>query len=154
MKRKMSDLKIVLTIFLVFFLLFGVIFTIVSSAIGKKTQKDREVCTSRTEGVVVDVLKESVAEMHDTSDIPSYSYFPVVEYKAGSGTIRKRDFFGGKKDDFAIGDKVTVFYDPLNPEHFYLDGKLAGTTIRVFRFVGIGMLAAAAVVGFFVARLR
>ena len=149
----MSDLRVVLTIFLIVLLGFGIIFTIVSVVITKKTQRDVEACTARAEGTVVDILQKTM-QLHDPEDVPRYSYYPVVKYKAGSGTVRKQSFVGGKKDTYVIGDKVTVFYDPLDPEHFYLEGNNSGTVIRVFRFVGIGMLAAAAVVGFFVARLR
>ena len=49
-----------------------------------------------------------------------YRYQPIVSFDTGSGIVQGPDAWDMKKDDFSIGDHVTVRYDPDNPNIFYI----------------------------------
>lgn len=144
----MSDTQIILTFCLLIIILFGIVFTIVSIITSEKYHERKKNCTIKTEGTVKDIKREWIAEMHDPRDYGMCTLFPVVEYKAASKTYRVEYSVGtGKEDKYVIGKKVTVFYNPTNPEHIYLEGDGTEKIVLVFRFVGIGMLVIAAILG-------
>lgn len=142
----MINKRTILTVTLLATIFVGITFTVISVVISDKTQNDTEMCTARTEGTVVDILQDTI-EPRDIGETRRFYYYPVVEYMAGSETIRKQSSVGGDKDTYEIGDRVEIFYDPDDPEHFCLEGNTSTILTSVFRFVGIGMLVTATVLG-------
>ena len=128
-------------------LFIGIIFAIVFLLLRNKNQKDVKLCTSYTEGTIVDVILESMDSIKSVDHTSTASFFPVIEYVVEGKTIKKRGFYGqAKREAFTIGEKVPMFYDPTNPEHFYLKNDPSSQKLaRIFLIVSIIILTFAAI---------
>jgi len=82
----------------------------------------------RAEGQVVSMESSS-------SSNNSYTYYPVVAFDAGSaGRMRFKDRFGSNPPSYSTGQKVTVIYDPANPQTASIDhgiGNWLGSVLSV-----------------------
>ena len=132
-----------------FFILFpgiwalvGAIFTAIGVGITTNRRRKEQLCTMYTQGTVVDVVRRV---NHSTSS-SSVSWHPVFSYYAGGQQIERESHFGSSKPRFAVGQAVQVYYDPYDPERYYVPEesvvKLLG---RIFTWVGIGCFAMAAI---------
>jgi len=95
----------------------------------------------KTEATVKELVE--IARVHGLND-----YFPVLEYTTNEGVlITKKSYVGyDKKHAQQVGDKVTIVYDPDNPEAILIDQgtdkywKLLGALILGVAFAGAGLL--------------
>ena len=121
--------------------LIGVIFTAIGVGITRNRRRKEQLCTMYTTGTVVDVVRR----VSHSSGSSSVSWHPVFSYYAGGQQIVKESHFGNSKPQFTVGQTVQVYYDPYDPECYYVAeesiGKLLG---RIFTWVGIACLAVAA----------
>ena len=68
---------------------------------------------------------ETSGEVIKIEAIPSgkddiYLYQLIVSFDTGSGTVEGADACYMKKDDFSVGDHVTIRYNPDKPSVFYV----------------------------------
>ena len=71
-------------------------------------------CRNETSGEVIKI--EAIPSGKD--DI--YLYQLIVSFDTGSGTVEGADACYMKKDDFSVGDHVTIRYNPDKPSVFYV----------------------------------
>ena len=71
-------------------------------------------CRNETSGEVIKI--EAIPSGKD--DI--YLYQLIVSFDTGSGTVQGADAWYMKKDDFSVGDHVTIRYNPDKPSVFYV----------------------------------
>lgn len=116
----------------------GLIFLLVSLGIKNYIKKKIKTCTFETIGTIID-LKRRVS---GSAGSVQTSYHPVIQYSTEYGkSIVKESSFGGSEARYKIGQTIRVFYDPSNPEEFYLpDDNIAKIVTLVFSLVGIGMI--------------
>jgi hypothetical protein len=56
------------------------------------------------------------------SDLPFVSYHAMVQFPSGDGqTVTHEDVLGFSRPSFRVGQEVTVFYDPKEPQHAMID---------------------------------
>lgn len=75
---------------------------------------------ARTSGTVVRLDRSSGSD--------GASYHPIVQYRAGDGSlVESRSSFGkGRSSTLQPGTPVTVFYDPAKPRRMAIDGYATG----------------------------
>ena len=138
----------------------GIAIALLGRYVNKK-QKVMEVsCTAQTAGKVVDIeCRESVREEEDPvhpddpmmrRKVTEIHYVPIYEFTINGTVKRKPSTVGSVHQTANIGQQVTVFYNPSDPEKYYVaedkDGRNAGT---VFVVVG-AVIAAVGVILLFV----
>lgn len=130
----------------------GLVFFIVGLALYFVNRKLRQNCTQKVSGTVAHVLHETVSsDTCSSSDIRTYSYFPVYEYSFSGKTFRKRSFIGTAKPEVQEGDHVILMVNPDNPEEFFCPAEKRKIIQNLFLGIGIGLLilAVAAVIVLF-----
>ena len=104
---------------------------------------------ARAAGVVVGLVRHAPRRRGGAA-----SWHPVVEFRAGARTCRFEDGTGYRKDEFAVGERVDVLFDPDDPVRFHLDKLFdvgcAGD--RTMIAVGAVWFVLAALIAFFVSR--
>ena len=94
-------------------------------------------CAAKAPGVVTEIRQTTSRGGKGTS----VSYTPVFAYSV-EGVQYVREGSGGSK--FSVGDSVTVFYDPSEPERFYIleEGKSTAPLIAVSALGAVLMIIA------------
>lgn len=97
-------------------------------------------CTAQTSGVVSDIERTEKIEKDDNGkEETTYVYYPVYTYTVDGSEISKRASTGSGLKRFKIGQAVTVFYNPANPDQYYVkEDKLSAR--GGFLIMGIGVL--------------
>ena len=130
--------------------LIGIVFFIIGTSIRRNRKKKERICTSQTYGKVVDLVRR---ESRDSDGNYSASWHPVFEYHIGGSTFLKESNFGRSQAKFAIGQIVDIYYDPENPNQFYVpEETLPNTLGTIFAAVGIVAILVAVTVAFVVMR--
>ena len=106
--------------------LIGVIFTAIGVGITRNRRRKEQLCTMYTTGTVVDVVRR----VSHSSGSSSVSWHPVFSYYAGGQQIVKESHFGNSKPQFTVGQTVQVYYDPYDPERYYVAERSAITWQR------------------------
>ena len=79
-------------------------------------------CTSVTSGTVVEVRQKRVTRRAD-DNAERTKYSPVYEFRAGDKVVRKTDGSSSvKRNEFIVGKRATIYYNPSDPETFYVKG--------------------------------
>jgi hypothetical protein len=76
------------------------------------------------EGRVVENRSKQVSprRTNGTSDLSFVSYHAIVQFPSRDGrTVTHEDVLGFSSPSFGVGQEVTVFYDPEEPEHAMID---------------------------------
>ena len=89
------------------------------------------------EATIVDIKKEDMGTNAD--GYTEFSYTVYVDYTDEFGNTHKRIEYPIHEDDMVVGNKITIKYDPNNPEKIVLDNSLISNII--FLVVGIGAIA-------------
>lgn len=131
---KKSRGKIFLIIFLIFFSLgFGILGTVmVRSAYAKE-----RVCSASAEGMVVGY--------RDSSRNNKHRYSPIVEYRADHQIFTGETNIWFNYRPFEEGEYVSVYYNPEEPEDFYIKQYDLPATYKmgaIFLLVALGIPAA------------
>ena len=115
------------------FLFVGLVFVAAAAGIGRSRTKKRERCTAQTVGKVADMRKISHSESDGTT---SYSWHAVYTYYANGTNYEKFSSFGTSKPKFELGQSVVIFYDPEDPESYYVEEENWGKLLKIFGVVG------------------
>jgi len=87
------------------------------------------------EATIVDIIKE---EMGTNADgYTEFSYTVYVDYTDKDGNTHSRIEYPTHEDDMVVGNKITVEYDPSNPDIIILDNSLLLNII----FIVVGLSA-------------
>lgn len=134
----MDDKTLFIVIFGSVFCGLGLVFSLVALGIKGSLKNKLKNCTSQTSGTIIDLKRHSSGSSgnHQTS------YHPVIQFVTENGkTIVKESSFGGSKTRYQIGQNIKLFYNPDNPDEFYMpDDNIPKILTLVFSLVGIGMI--------------
>jgi len=108
------------------FISVGVLFTY---GVPKIISIDTELCTQKTAGNVVELFKTE----------KDY-YYPVFEFSDKEGkVIKKKSGSGSNIPAFNKGDSVEIFYNPANPDDFFVPGE-NDDLLYAFKMIGLVFL--------------
>lgn len=104
-----------LTIVLVIFTLVATVFLSVGIMLKHEATYLKRVCTEYTDAEIIDISR------HKNSEGDTY-YNPVISFFDGNETKIKTSKVGTGHRDFEIGDTLTVHYNPINSDEYYIEG--------------------------------
>ena len=133
--------KTVIVIIMMVFFFVGTVLLCVGLGVVITDKKKRNNCTIKTTGTVVKMEMETTTP--SVSEAPIVSWYPTFEYSAHGNKINKRSNIGGPKDDLFVGQIVTVYYNPANPNEYYV----VEQNTRLFEVVFIGIAAVCLLIG-------
>jgi len=94
----------------------SVIFTVMGINTLNRRSYLTKVCTEQAVGIVYD-FKVSGAVIDDEDGYQDYrTYMPLFEYEVNGVVYTLESDFGTKEKRFKIGQEITVYYNPENPE--------------------------------------
>ena len=102
----------------------GVIFLIVALIMILLRYRKHKNCTASVGGRVVRYVRRRVSSsgFGGSGDVPSWSYFPIVEFVTHDGIlVRQTSNYGESRE--GESRNVVVCYNPKKPEEFYLQGR-------------------------------
>lgn len=134
----MIDERRILLLAAAVLLLVGLTFGCVSIAIAVSRKNKRKACTRRTKGVVTNMERRRISG--SMGDAPMLSWFPTFTYEANGHTIEKTSLYGAAKQNFYIDQKVTVFYNPQNPNEYFVQEEDVAGIQKIFLAVSIVLL--------------
>lgn len=100
----------------------GCLFLAAAIALVCKMRHDEENCNVGTPATVVGFSSKEITNM-DTDDMrntKSTLYFPIFEFPVDGSMKRVTSSNGNGKMKFEIGQTVDLFYDPSDPDCFYV----------------------------------
>ena len=107
-----------MNIFLGMFILVGIIFFTIGITILNKRKKKEKNCIMKTNGKVVDIVKE----IRIDTDGYTYYFHPIFEYNIGKLKYVKKSTVGTSKPKYAIGQNVEILYNPEDYNEYYIAG--------------------------------
>ena len=122
----------------VLFVIIGAIFIIAGSITIYQGNSLKQRCTEEAIGTVVEVICET-SYSSDENEY-TYTYYPVIEYQAGSRTISQRSKSGQTPPKYKVGEQVVIYYNPNNVEEFIIKGDATPQYLGI-GFVVIGSIA-------------
>ena len=128
----------------IFVILFGILAIGVGIFLLVSGNNKAKRCTSEAVGTVNEIIEEKEETTDEdgaiVSDTYTYTYFPVIEYKAGDKTVNKRSETGyGSKDKYKVGDNIDILYDPNNPEEYIIKNDKSSNIIGIV-FIAAGVI--------------
>lgn len=122
----------------ILFLIIGILFTIAASIIDRVFYRKIHNCTIASAGIVVDNhAGNSTAGIYvDNDDIQTTNYYPEFVYTVGGKPIYKKSYIGTVKPVYEIGDHISIWYNPDNPEEFYIPEKRHNVLSAVLHTAG------------------
>lgn len=127
----MNDQLMFILIFCGVWGLVGIVFLAVGQGMAASRRKRLQCCTERVWGRVVDILPHYGHEGGVTLS-------PMVEYETPQGLMRQCSSFSSSRCRYAIGQQVTVWYDPQDPSLWYMEEENASRLFTtIFTAVGI-----------------
>ncbi len=124
--------------------LLGVTFGVMAIVLGMSANRKKRVCTRRTTGRVSDVRETAIRA--SVGQPSMYAWVPEFTYEANGHTFTKRSAYGDHKGRFSVGQKVTVYYDPADPDVYYVAEEKVSKLQGIFAAIGVTMLIAGGVV--------
>ena len=116
----MSETLLFAIIFCGVWALIGIVFLTMGIVMYRNEKKLKENCTEMTYGTVTDIIR-NVAR--DEKGSYNDSFNPLFEYNIGELKYIKESSYGTPQPQYAIGQKVEVYYNPENPNEFYISGE-------------------------------
>ena len=116
-------------------LLVGIIFVGIGCFLFWKSGEDAKNCTVAAVATVVDYKEE----VDTDSDSNGWLYYPIIEYKVGSETIRVTSSKSSSFKEYNINDKIDILYNPNKKEEYIIKGDNT-TKIMSIVFIAIGGL--------------
>lgn len=115
-------------------LVAGIAFIALSAWRQLKDRRLVERCTQTTQGVVVEVDEDNDVDSATTHNI-------MVEYSVGDRTYTLRYTSTAARSKIpAPGDRVTVYYDPSQPDQGYTKSSQAGLAVWIGYAAGIATI--------------
>jgi len=123
----------------------------IGAALWRKNGKMKKACTAQTEGAVCDVEQEIDYSTDDDGHTRATKmYYPVFTYLANGGTYVNRSATGRSSTKLQVGMNVTVFYNPDNPDQYYVaEDKASASAGAVFCIFGAAAVIIGIVIPFF-----
>ena len=124
----MSNLKkgiainknIALVIMCAFFIFLGV-FCITGGMDGNEEySRLKTVCTVEAQAVVIDFHVTGSVYWDDDKEVDKRVFYPIFEYGANNETYRQQSSVGENIKRVALGESITILYDPANPNDYYV----------------------------------
>ena len=97
-------------------------------------------CTEEAVGTVVEIKMEESLESDEYGTHTIYTYYPVIEYKAGDKTVTKQSETGSSQSEYKINEKINILYNPQNVEEFIVKGDNSSNFMGII-FIVAGVLA-------------
>ena len=99
-------------------------------------------CTEEAVGTVVEIKMEESLESDEYGTHTIYTYYPIIEYKAGDKTVTKQSENGSSgQSDYKLNDKIDILYNPQNVEEFIIKGDNSNNILGII-FIVAGVIAA------------
>lgn len=93
-------------------------------------------CSAKITGKVIDVIRHD-DKYSNTATL--YSLFPVFEYIINDQVYTKESKYGATKCNLIKDQKVTIHYNPKNPNEFYVSEfkvpKIIGIVLIIIGFI-------------------
>lgn len=141
--------KYILLIVAVSLVLIGLIFGGIFVGLRISDRNKRSLCTRRVKGTVTDIERRRTSG--SMGDAPMISWYPTFKYEVNGYTIEKTSMYGSAKQDFYINQEVTVFYNPQNPNEYYVQEENVASICKVFLTVAAVLLMAGGItLGFYI----
>jgi hypothetical protein len=104
----------------------GVVLIITGNMMQREQEHLQQVCTANTEGFVFGFTV--IGEIINDEDYRQYK--PIFQYEAGGRIYIKEHEFSKEEDKlpFIKGQTVTIWYNPDNPDEYYLTELLVTET--------------------------
>ena len=127
------------------------LFIIIGSVLLIKGFNDKNKCTATTIGKIVDIERqhnEGVHRnepMHGHGGIGGYehdhiSLYPIFEYEVNGKKYVKKSSSSSSTKNYYIGEETTIYYDPSNPEHSFLQGSSTNSIILGVVFIIVPLI--------------
>lgn len=132
--------------FMIFFMM-GLIFLCIGLFAFISPYYRKRVCTKITTAKVVDIVKAR----NRGSKMRRTSYYPVFNYDASGENITIKH--NVSPSPYKIGDTFTLFYDPLKPSKYYIEGRAGGNWVMILIgaiFTPIGIITLIAIIKLFI----
>lgn len=120
------------------FIAIGVVMIIIGLIWMKKIKDHKSSCTSSCEGIVARIDKQI---QHDDGK-DTMMYTPVFTYSVNGNTYTNSTPGSSSYCKHKTGDKVKVFYNPDDPNKFYVKGDGHAIIAGAFLFMGIVFVVA------------
>ena len=133
------------------FFLMGIIFLCIGIGLYFSNKRKFSVCTQPVTASVIDIQKETINNSSSTEyEAKIASWFPVYEYVINGITFKKKAFVGTAKPEVTVGEQVSIFINPNNPEEFYCPHEKRILLQKIFMGVGIELIVLALILGIIV----
>ena len=123
--------------------LLGIIFGAIAIGMRHSALKKRRECTAQTVGRVSGCQKRTETDMDGCT---ATYWYPVFSYYANGAEYAKTSSIGRTRPKFQVGQSVNVFYDPSNPERYYVPAENFALFPKLFGTVSVILFAACAIV--------
>ena len=117
------------------FMLGGILAIIVGIVMIVKGNALVKRCTVETQGTVIENVEQE--DYDDENHTMRYTYYPVIEYKAGDKTVTKQSSTGTGEVKYKENDKITIMYNPDDAEEFIIKGDNSNNIIAII-FIAVG----------------
>lgn len=97
-------------------------------------------CTAAAVGTVTGNRTGSSTINSTIDDIPTTNYYPVFTYTVNGNTMHKISNVGSVKPIYAVGQQMTIRYNPDNPDEFYIPEKIHNKLIAALSVAGISCI--------------
>lgn len=113
----------------------GIYFYVNGKALSKR-------CTVEAVGTVVNIKVEESLEDDDGYTRTVYTFYPVIEYKAGDKTVSKQSSTGSSSSSqYNVNDKLDILYNPNDVEEYIIKGDTSSNFIGIL-FIVAGVVVA------------
>ena len=130
----MNFKKILVIVIALVFVGIGVFLIIRGNELAKR-------CTEEAVGTVVEIKMEESLESDEYGTHTIYTYYPIIEYKAGDKTVTKQSENGASgQSAYKLNDKIDILYNPQNVEEFIVKGDNSSNFMGII-FIVAGVLA-------------
>ena len=129
----------------IFVILFGILAIGVGIYLLVSGNNKAKRCTTEAIGTVTEIIEEKQENTDEQdgaiiSDTYTYTYYPVIEYKAGDKTVSKKSETGyGNKDKYKVGDKIDILYDPNKIDDYIIKNDKSSNIIGIV-FIAVGVI--------------
>ena len=114
-------------------LIVGIVFVGVGIFLYTHGAHLKKVCTSSNQATVVDFEQDIDNESN------SITYYPIVEYEVNGKKYNSRYSTGDTTHKYSVGQKITILYNPDNPNEYYIEGDNSDN-IGAYICIGVGGL--------------
>ena len=139
----MKNKKIVPVLIFAVFIGLGIVFLFMGINATKAQKELYQHCTAEVQGTVTGFTTSGYHS--DDKDEDERRYHAIFEYEVNNKTYVQNQATGAKVKGFKAGEKVTVLYNPANPDEYHVpaDKATAGNPGLMTGF-GVFILATAA----------